>query len=65
MYVIIGSRFVQLEDKFLLIALVIVRITLNVIMCLPLKLVLKYFNNVISTCCKNIVEVFESLITSF
>jgi len=31
MYVIIGSNFVQLEDKFLLISLVIVRITLNVI----------------------------------
>jgi hypothetical protein len=31
MYVIIGSYFVPLEGKFLLIALVIVRITLNVI----------------------------------
>jgi len=31
MYVIIGSHFVPLEGKFLLIALVIVRITLNVI----------------------------------
>ena len=31
MYVIIGSYFVPLERKFLLIALVIVRITLNVI----------------------------------
>jgi len=31
MYVIIGSHFVPLESKFLLIALVIVRITLNVI----------------------------------
>jgi hypothetical protein len=30
MYVIIGSHFVQLEGKFLFIALVIVRITLNV-----------------------------------
>jgi hypothetical protein len=30
MYVIIGSHFVPLEGKFLLIALVIVRITLNV-----------------------------------
>ena len=30
MYVIIGSYFVPLEGKFLLIALVIVRITLNV-----------------------------------
>jgi hypothetical protein len=31
MYVIIGNHFVPLEGKFLLIALVIVRITLNVI----------------------------------
>jgi len=31
MHVIIGSHVVPLEDKFLLIALVIVRITLNVI----------------------------------
>ena len=31
MYVIIGSHFVLLEDMFRLIALVIVRITLNVI----------------------------------
>jgi hypothetical protein len=31
MYVIIGSHFVPLEGKVLLIALVIVRITLNVI----------------------------------
>jgi len=31
MYVIIGSHFVQLEGKLLFIALVIVRITLNVI----------------------------------
>jgi hypothetical protein len=31
MHVIIGSHFVPLEDKFLLIALVIVMITLNVI----------------------------------
>jgi len=31
MYVIIGSHFVLLEGKFLLIALVVVRITLNVI----------------------------------
>jgi hypothetical protein len=30
MYVIIGSHFVPLEGKFLLIALVIVRLTLNV-----------------------------------
>jgi hypothetical protein len=31
MYVIIGSHFVPIEGKFLLIELVIVRITLNVI----------------------------------
>jgi len=31
MYVIIGSYFVPLEGKFLFIALVIVRITLNVL----------------------------------
>jgi hypothetical protein len=31
MHVIIGSYFVPLEGKFLLIALVIVRITLNVL----------------------------------
>jgi hypothetical protein len=31
MYVIIGSHFVPLEGKFVLTALVIVRITLNVI----------------------------------
>jgi len=31
MYVIIGSHFVPLEGKFLLITLVIVRITLNAI----------------------------------
>ena len=38
MYVIIGSHFVPLEAKFLLIALVIVRITLNVTVCqMPLK----------------------------
>jgi len=31
MYVIIGTHFVPLEGKFLLIVLIIVRITLNVI----------------------------------
>jgi len=31
MYVIIGSHFVPLEGKFLLITLVMVRVTLNVI----------------------------------
>ena len=38
MYVIIGSHFVPLEGKFLLIALIIVRITLNVMVCqMPLN----------------------------
>jgi len=38
MYVIIGSHFVPLEGKFLLVALIIVRITLNVIVCqMPLN----------------------------
>jgi len=38
MYVIIGSNFVPLEGEFLLIALVIVRITLNVMVRqMPLK----------------------------
>jgi hypothetical protein len=38
MYVIIGSHFVPLEGKFSLIALVIVRITLNVTVCqMPLN----------------------------
>jgi hypothetical protein len=31
MYAVVGSHFMPLEGKFLLIALVIVRITLNVI----------------------------------
>ena len=47
MYVIIGSHFVPLEGKFLLIALVIVRITLNVIvlqLAIVLKLVVKLSN---------------------
>jgi hypothetical protein len=33
MYVIIGSHFVPLEGKFLLITLVFARIVLNVIVC--------------------------------
>jgi hypothetical protein len=33
MYIIIGSHFVPLEEKVLLIAFVFVRITLNVIVC--------------------------------
>jgi len=38
MYVIIESHFVPLEDKFLLIALLIVTITLNMIVCqMPLN----------------------------
>ena len=35
MYVIIGSHFVTLEGKFILIALFIVRTTLNVTMLFP------------------------------
>jgi len=66
MYVIIGSPFVPLQCKFLLIAIVIVRITLNVIMrsktCCQ---TLKHFDNVFATGGNNIVEVFESLTTSF
>jgi hypothetical protein len=70
MYVIIGSHFVQLEGKFLFIALVIVRITLNVIVRqMPITVchrskscyqALKHFDNVISTCCENVVEVFDT-----
>jgi len=42
MYVIIGSHFVRLEGKLIRIALVIVRITLNVIMQqMPLNVRLK------------------------
>ena len=78
MYVIIGSHFVPLEGKFLLISLVIVSITLfkcdsasNAPKC-PLNNgvsiiqngVVKHFQNVISTCCENVVEVFASLTTS-
>jgi hypothetical protein len=69
MYVIIGSHFVPLEVKFLLIALVNVRITLNVRQ-MPLRL-----NNGVSIVQKlvvklsktenNIIEVLESLTTSF
>jgi hypothetical protein len=57
MYVIIGSHFVSLEGKFLLIALVISWITLN-------GQTLKQFDNVFATGGNNIVEEFESL-TSF
>ena len=53
MYIIIGSHFVPFEGKFILIALVIVRITLNVIV------------NVSAAGGNNIVEVFEGLTTIF
>ena len=80
MYVIIGSHFVPLEAKFLLIALVIVRITLNVIVCqMPLKVAkqrcvhrsktccqtLKHYHNIFASGGNNTVEVFQSLTTSF
>jgi hypothetical protein len=51
MYVIIGSHFVSLEGKFLPIALIIVRITLNVTTFLQ-QVVIK-------------LSVFESLTSSF
>ena len=62
MYVIIGSHFVPLEGKFLLIALVIVRITLNVSASNAPKCcqTLKHLDNVFATGGNNIVEVFES-----
>jgi hypothetical protein len=62
MYVIIGSHFVPLEGKFLLIALVIVRITLNVMCDIKngVSIVqktccqtLEHFDTVIFTCCEN------------
>jgi hypothetical protein len=80
MYVIIGSHFVPLEGKYLLVAFAIVRITLNVIVRqMPLMSAkqrcvhrlktccktLKRFDNVFATCGNIIVEVFESLTTSF
>jgi hypothetical protein len=76
MYVIIGRHFVPFECKFLLISEVIVRITLNVIVRqMPLNVrcvhrsktcqTLKNFDNIISTCCEIVVEVFESLTTNF
>ena len=75
MYIIIGSHFVPL-DKFLLIAVIFVKITLNVIVrqmsakqrCVHRSKTcqtLKHFDNVLATGGNNIVEVFESLITSF
>ena len=69
MYVIIGNYFVPPEGKFLLTALVIVRITLNVIVRqMPLNVhrsktccqTLKHFDNVFATGGNNIVEVFDS-----
>ena len=80
MYVIIGSHFVPLEAKFLLIALVIVRITLNVIVCqnapksllnnsvsIVQKFVVKLLNTTttFSHQVEITVEVLESLTTSF
>ena len=56
MYVIIGSHFVPLESKFLLIALVIVRITLNAPKC-PL-------NNGVSIFQKLIVKL-SNILTTF
>ena len=80
MYVIIGSHFVPLEGKFLLTALVIVYIDCasNVLKC-PLnngvfivqKLVAKLSNTStmlfppVKKTLSNLVEVFESLTTSF
>jgi hypothetical protein len=56
----IGSHVVPLEGKFLLIALVIVRITLNVIG----QLVVKLSNTSTTKCGNKIVEEFE-ILTSF
>ena len=53
MCIIVGGHFVPFEGEFVLIALVIVRITLNVIV------------NVSAAGGNNIVEVFEGLTTSF
>ena len=61
MYVILGNHFVPLEGKFLLIAWVIVKVSHHSKTCCQ---TLKHFDNVISTCCENVVEVFESLTTS-
>jgi len=63
MYVIIGRHFVPLEGKFLLIALIIVRIPLNVIVRqMPLN---NGVSIVFATSGNNIVQVFESLTRSF
>jgi hypothetical protein len=60
MYVIIGSHFVPLEGKFLLMALVIVRITLKT-RCRTLK----HFDNVISTYAKTLSKCLRVLQVSF
>ena len=80
MYVIIGNHFVSLEGKFLLIALVSVRITLNVIVrqmllnvrqttvCPSFKNLLANFQTLrqrFRTGGNKIVEVFECLTTKF
>jgi hypothetical protein len=63
MYVIIGSHCVPLEGKFLLVALVIIRMTLNVIVCqMPLSVhrsksccqTLKHFDNIFTVGGNNI-----------
>ena len=74
MYVIIGSHFVQLEGKVLLIALVIVWITLNVIVCqMPLnvqgvsivqKLVAKLSNTSTMRCPPVAKTLFKCLTTN-
>jgi hypothetical protein len=56
---------VPLQCMFLLIAIVIVRITLNMIMRSKTCQTLKHFDNVFATGGNYIVEVFESLTTSF
>jgi hypothetical protein len=64
MYAIIGSHFVSLEGKFLLIALYIVRITLNVIVRqIPLQ-VKTYCTSIflyIDWCGRRHVQTFESV----
>ena len=78
MVVIIGSHFVPLEGKFLLIAYVIARITINVIVrqmsakqrCVHhsktcCQTSLERFYNFISTGCEKVEEVFESLTTKW
>ena len=73
MYIIIKSNFVPLEGKILLIALVIAKITLNVIVRqMPLNVrytkVCPSFKNLsnsqFATGVNNIVKVFESLTAS-